>query len=93
MAVRDKLDATLEIAIGSSVQIALFVAPALALLSLATGHHMDFVFRSFEVVAVALATIIVTLICRDGKSNWLEGAQLMGAYAIMAISFLFVRGT
>ena len=91
MALRDKLDATLEIAIGSSVQIALFVAPALALISLATSHHMDFVFRAFEVVAVALATIIVTFISRDGKSNWLEGAQLMGAYAIMAISFLFVR--
>jgi Ca2+:H+ antiporter len=92
MAVRNKVDATLEIAIGSSVQIALFVAPALALISLATSHHMNFVFRSFEVIAVALATVIVTLICRDGKSNWLEGAQLMGAYAIMAISFLFVRG-
>jgi Ca2+:H+ antiporter len=92
MALRNKLDATLEIAIGSSVQIALFVAPALVLISLATSHHMDFVFHGFEVVAVALATVIVTLICRDGKSNWLEGAQLMGAYAIMAISFLFVRG-
>src|SRR5438270_809866 len=72
MAVRNKLDATLEIAIGSSVQIALFVAPALALISLATAHHMDFVFRAFEVVAVALAPIIFTLISHYGKNNWLE---------------------
>jgi len=91
MATRNKLDATLEIAIGSSVQVALFVAPALVLISLATSHQMDFVFRTFEVVAVALATVIVTLICRDGASNWLEGAQLIGAYVIMAISFLFVH--
>jgi Ca2+:H+ antiporter len=92
MAMRNKVDATLEIAIGSSVQIALFVAPALVLISLATSHHMDFVFRTFEVVAVALAAIIVTLVSRDGRSNWLEGVQLIGAYVIMAVSFLFVQG-
>ena len=92
MAVRDKLDATLEIAIGSSVQVALFVAPVLVLISLATSHQMDFVFATFEVIAVALAAVIVQLVSRDGKSNWLEGAQLMGAYVIMAISFLFVKG-
>ncbi|MFN2543266.1 MAG: calcium/proton exchanger [Actinomycetota bacterium] len=92
MAVRNKVDATLEIAIGSSVQIALFVAPALVLISLATSHRMDFVFDTFEVVAVALATVIVSVISQDGKSNWLEGAQLVGAYVIMAISFLFVQG-
>jgi Ca2+:H+ antiporter len=93
MAMKNKLDATLEIAIGSSVQVALFVAPALVLISLATNHQMDFVFQTFEVVAVALATVIVTLISRDGASNWLEGAQLVGAYVIMAISFLFVQAS
>jgi Ca2+:H+ antiporter len=92
MAIRNKVDATLEIAIGSSVQIALFVAPALVLISLLTSHPMDFVFDTFEVVAVALATVIVSVISSDGKSNWLEGAQLIGAYVIMAISFLFVHG-
>ena len=80
-----------RIGMGSSVQVALFVAPALVLISLATAHRMDFVFQTFVVVAVALATVIVTLISRDGKSNWLEGAQLVGAYVIMEISFLFVR--
>jgi Ca2+:H+ antiporter len=92
MALRNKADATLEIAIGSSVQVALFVAPALVFISLAVGHPMDFVFTTFEVAAVGLATLIVALISLDGRSNWLEGAQLIGAYVIMAISFFFVRG-
>ena len=83
--------ATLEIAIGSSTQIALFVAPLLVFISLAVGHPMDFVFTSFEVAAVGLATLIVARIVVDGRSNWLEGAQLVGAYLIMAVSFFFVR--
>lgn len=91
MALRNKVDATLEIAIGSSVQVALFVAPALVFISLIVGHPMDFVFTTFEVAAVGLATLIVAVISLDGRSNWLEGAQLLGAYAIMAISFYFVR--
>jgi Ca2+:H+ antiporter len=90
-ALRDKPDVTLEIAIGSSTQIALFVAPALVFISLAVGHPMNFVFTTFEVAAVGLSTLIVALISQDGRTNWLEGAQLMGAYAIMAISFFFVR--
>jgi Ca2+:H+ antiporter len=91
MAVRNKVDVTLEIAIGSSTQIALFVAPALVFISLAVGHPMDFIFSPFEVAAVGLSALIVNLISGDGRSNWLEGAQLIGAYLIMAISFLFVR--
>jgi Ca2+:H+ antiporter len=89
-ALRNKVDVTLEIAIGSSTQIALFVAPALVFISLFVGHPMDFVFSTFEVAAVALSTILVFMISSDGRSNWLEGAQLTGAYAIMAISFFFV---
>jgi Ca2+:H+ antiporter len=88
---RNKVDVTLEIAIGSSTQIALFVAPALVFVSLVVGHPMDFVFNTFEVAAVALSTVLVFMISADGWSNWLEGAQLVGAYAIMAISFFFVR--
>jgi Ca2+:H+ antiporter len=90
-ALRNKVDITLEIAIGSSTQIALFVAPALVFISLAIGHPMDFVFSTFEVAAVALSTFLVFMISSDGRSNWLEGAQLMGAYLIMAISFFFVE--
>ena len=90
-ALRDKVDVTLEIAIGSSTQIALFVAPALVFISLFVGHPMDFVFSTFEVAAVALSTVLVFMISSDGRSNWLEGAQLTGAYVIMAISFYFVE--
>jgi Ca2+:H+ antiporter len=90
-ALRNKVDVTLEIAIGSSTQIALFVAPALVFISLLVGHPMDFVFSTFEVAAVAVSTFLVFMISVDGRSNWLEGAQLMGAYGIMAISFYFVQ--
>jgi Ca2+:H+ antiporter len=90
-ALRNKVDVTLEIAIGSSTQIALFVAPALVFISLLVGHPMDFVFSTFEVAAVALSTFLVFMISIDGRSNWLEGAQLVGAYGIMAISFYFVQ--
>lgn len=89
-ALRDKVDVTLEIAIGSSTQVALFVAPALVFVSLVAGHPMDFVFTTFEVGAVGISTLLVAFICSDGESNWLEGAQLVGAYVIMAISFFFV---
>jgi Ca2+:H+ antiporter len=90
-ALKNKVDVTLEIAIGSSTQVALFVAPVLVFISLAVGHPMDFVFSPFEVASVGVATLIVSLISLDGRSNWLEGAQLVGAYTIIAISFFFVR--
>jgi Ca2+:H+ antiporter len=90
-AIRNQVDVTLEIAIGSSTQIALFVAPLLVFVSLLVGNPMDFIFSTFEVAAVGMATLIVALISNDGKSNWLEGLQLVGAYVIMAISFFFVR--
>lgn len=90
-ALRNKVDVTLEIAIGSSTQIALFVAPALVFISLLVGHPMTFVFTTFEVAAVALSTFLVFMISADGRSNWLEGAQLVGAYGIVAISFYFVQ--
>jgi Ca2+:H+ antiporter len=90
-ALKDKVDVTLEIAVGSSIQIALFVAPALVFISLAVGHPMNFVFSPFEVAAVGGAALIVAMISRDGRTNWLEGAQLIATYLIIAISFFFVR--
>jgi Ca2+:H+ antiporter len=89
-AIRNKMDVAMEISFGSSTQIALFVAPLLIFVSLAIGRPMDFVFSGLEVVAVALATIIVAAIVVDGRSNWLEGAQLLGAYVIIATTFFFV---
>ena len=90
LAAKDKLDVSIEIAIGSSTQIALFVAPVLVFASLLVGHPMDFIFTGFEIAAVAFSSAILGFIALDGRSNWLEGAQLLAAYLIMAISFFFL---
>ena len=90
-AARDRLDLTLEIAVGSSTQIALFVAPILVFVSLAIGHPMDFVFTAFEIAVVSLATLIVALISLEGRSNWLSGVQLVGAYTVIAAAAFFIR--
>ena len=92
LAVRDQMDVAIEIAIGSSTQIALFVAPFLVFFSLAVGKPIDFFFTVFEIAAIGFSTAIVSLISRDGRSDWLEGAQLLAAYAIIALSFFFVPG-
>ena len=89
-AIRDKLDVTLEIAVGSSTQVALFIAPALVFISLAIGRPMDFVFTGFEIGAVLIATLLIAVISRDGHSNWLEGLQLVGVYAIVALAAFFL---
>lgn len=89
-ALRNKMDVAVEIAFGSSTQIALFVAPLLVFISLWLGHPMDFIFTAFEVAAVGLATLIVAVAVLDGRTNWLEGLQLLGAYVILGMSFFFV---
>ena len=89
-ALRDRVEVTLEIAVGSSTQVAMFVAPLAVFVSLALGRPMDFVFTGFEIATVGLATLIVTLISLDGKTNWLEGTQLLAAYAIIAAAAFFV---
>lgn len=90
LAMKNKMDVSIEIAIGSSTQIALFVAPVLVFASLAVGKPMDLIFSSFEIAAVAFSSAILGFIALDGRSNWLEGAQLLAAYIIMAISFFFL---
>lgn len=89
-AIRDKVDVTLEIAVGSSTQVALFIAPALVFISLLIGRPMDFVFTGFEIGAVFIATLIIAVISRDGHSNWLEGLQLISVYAIIALAAFFL---
>jgi Ca2+:H+ antiporter len=90
MALRDKMDLTLGIALGSSLQIALFVAPVLLFASYLFGRPMDLEFTIPEVVAVVAAIFIVEQISSDGESNWLEGVQLLSVYAILAILFYFL---
>ena len=90
MALKNKMDISLEIAIGSSTQIALFVAPLLVFLGYFMGQRLDLIFTSYELIVIIMATVITAMISMDGRSNWLEGAQLLSAYAIMALAFLFV---
>lgn len=88
MAFEDRMDLALGVAIGSSVQIALFVAPLLVLVSRWIGPgEMNLVFTPPEVLAVALAVFITAQVCGDGESNWLEGVLLLAVYAILALGF------
>src|SRR5438132_9927616 len=89
-AIRNKVDVTLEIAVGSSTQVALFVAPVMVFISLVMGRPMDFVFTGFEIGAVFIATLIIAVISRDGHSNWLVGLQLIGVYVIVAVAAFFL---
>lgn len=90
-AVKDRMDLAIGIAVGSSLQIALFVAPALVLLSLAVGPRpMDLVFTLPEVLAVVLSVVISSQVTSDGESNWFEGVQLLSVYAILALVFYFL---
>jgi Ca2+:H+ antiporter len=90
MALRDKMDISLGIAVGSSLQIALFVAPLLIFASYLFGAPMNLEFTVPEVVAVVVSIIIVEQISSDGESNWLEGVQLLSVYAVLAILFYFL---
>jgi Ca2+:H+ antiporter len=90
MALKNKMDVTLNICVSSSTQIALFVAPLLVFLSIPLGHPMPFIFSTFELVAVAFAAMIAAFIARDGRCDWLEGAQLLTVYAILGLAFFFI---
>jgi len=89
MALRNKMDLALQIAVESSKQVALFVAPVLVLVGLLIGRPMDLVFTELEVVAVAASTGAVTLVALDGESNWLEGAMLIAVYLVLGVAFFF----
>jgi Ca2+:H+ antiporter len=89
VAMKNKMDLAVNIAMSSTLQIALFVAPVLVLLGLAIGKPFDLVFNTFEVVAVFVTVVIANAITHDGESNWFEGVQLLAAYAIIAIAFFF----
>jgi Ca2+:H+ antiporter len=92
VAYKNKIELSLEIALSSSQQIALFVAPVLVFVSLLLGHHLSLVFNTFELVALIAAVGISAMVALDGESNWLEGAQLIGVYIILGVAFFFVRG-
>jgi Ca2+:H+ antiporter len=90
VAIKNRMELSLSISLGSSLQIALFVAPVLVFLSLLMGNPMDLVFNQFELIALAAASLIAALVALDGESNWLEGVQLLVVYVILAIAFFFL---
>ena len=86
---KDKMDLSFAISMGSSTQIAVFVAPMMILISWALGVPLTFEFGMLETVSAFLAVLIVNTIASDGKSNWLEGALLLGTYIVLGAAFLF----
>ena len=91
MAAKNKMDAAINIAVGSSIQIALFVAPLLLFLSYVIGPQpMDLLFTPLEVVAVAISVGIMALIGQDGETHWMEGVQLLAVYVMLGIAFFFL---
>lgn len=89
VAMKDKMDLSVSVAVGSSLQIALFVAPVLVIAGWFMGQPMDLDFNPFELVAVAVAVLITNSISSDGRSNWLEGTLLLAAYLVLGLAFYF----
>jgi Ca2+:H+ antiporter len=91
VAIRNQMDLSLHIAIGSSIQIALFIAPVLVFTSYFMPHGpMDLVFTPFEVLAVGISVVVVNFVAQDGESNWLEGVLMLAVYAVLGMAFYFL---
>jgi len=89
VAMKNKMDLSVSVAVGSSMQIALFVAPVLVLAGWLMGKPMDLDFNPFELVAVVVSVLIANSISSDGKSNWLEGTLLLATYLVLGFAFYF----
>ena len=79
-----------QIAVGSSTQVALLVAPLLVLVGFVIGREMNLVFPMFQVVALGVATIVSAIVTLDGESHWLEGLQLLALYAMIGAAAWFI---
>ncbi len=90
VALKNKMDLALNIAIGSSMQIALFVAPVLVFASYLFERPMDLLFTPLEVISIGVSVLVVALIAQDGESNWLEGVLLLSVYAILGLTFFWL---
>jgi Ca2+:H+ antiporter len=91
LAARNEMDGAIGIAVGSSTQIALFVAPVLVFLSYVIGPSpMDLLFSTFELVAIGLSVMSIAFIAHDGETHWMEGVQLLAVYAILCLGFYFL---
>jgi Ca2+:H+ antiporter len=90
MAIRNKLNVSLEIGLSSAIQIALFVVPILIFVSQVMGYGFVLKFSVFEIIAIMLPVMIINDLAADGRCNWLEGAQLISVYLIIATAFFFI---
>ncbi|MEO0769180.1 MAG: calcium/proton exchanger [Cyanobacteria bacterium J06649_4] len=89
VALKNKMDLSLNVAVGSSLQIALFVGPLLVIIGAFMGQPMDLDFNNFELLSVVVAVLVANSISADGKSNWLEGTLLLATYTVIGLSFYF----
>jgi Ca2+:H+ antiporter len=89
VAMKNNMDLSVSVAMGSSLLVALLMAPVLVLVGLFLGHPMDLSFNPFEIVAVVVAVVVANLISLDGRSNWLEGVLLLATYIILGAAFYF----
>jgi Ca2+:H+ antiporter len=92
VAMKNKMELSMAISLGSSLQIALFVAPLLVFISLLFGQRLLLVFSEFELIALIGAAVIAAFIAQDGESNWLEGAMLLAVYLIIGLAFFIIPG-
>ncbi len=90
VALKNNMELSLAISLGSSLQVALFVAPLLVFTSLLFDHALLLIFTTFELIALFGAALVAALIALDGESNWLEGAQLLAVYLIVGLAFFFL---
>ncbi len=90
VAVHNKMSLSVEIAIASSLQVALFVAPVLVFISLLLEHPLTLIFNQFELLALIAGVLIAALVSADGESNWMEGAELLAVYLILGLSFFLL---
>jgi Ca2+:H+ antiporter len=86
---KNKMDLAVSVAMGSSLQIAMFVAPILVFAGALMGRPMNLEFESFELAAVTMAVVVTNSISSDGRSNWLEGVLLLVTYGVVATAFFF----
>ncbi|WCK52747.1 hypothetical protein PP175_15060 [Aneurinibacillus sp. Ricciae_BoGa-3] len=90
MALRNRMDASLEITPGASLQIAMFIVPILVFVGFFSGHPLTLMFTGYEVIIILLTTLIVNLVSYDGQSNWYEGFLMMASYFIFGIVLFFI---
>ncbi len=89
MAMKNRMDATVQIAVGSGIQVALFVAPVLVFASMLMGHPhpLDLHFSLLETITVVIAVIVLAMVCQDGETHWMEGVMMLGVYVIIGLAF------